>query len=428
MPNAAWSRENAEKIIALLEECYADGFPPRGKGFSNNAEVEAARRLGVSDSTIRTRLRASRDRYSMVPDESKWRQPEAAPAEAKAAPSPAKADALRAFLKNGARRLDDIAKHLGGDLGVALDALDALAKQGFNIRRQGDLVEIPRVVEPSWTQGAALEIVSTPDNKFLFGATGDWHVGSKYFRDDVLDDLYRRYAEAGVEHVFHTGNWIDGEAPFNMYDLEVHGIDAQCRALADAMPRYDGMVTHAVWGDDHEGWYSQRNGMNVGGYCEQVMREAAREDWHDLGFMEAHVILKNANSGESAVMNVMHPGGGSAYALSYRPQKIIEAFEGGTKPAITLLGHYHKLESGNVRNVWYQQTGTTQDQTPFMRKKSIEAHVGGALIAAEQDPKTGAIISFSPNMTRYFNRGYYAGQQWSHHGPAGRAPRSAGGV
>ncbi len=279
---------------------------------------------------------------------------------------------------------------------------------------------------PQWVDGISVEIVSRPDNTFLFGACGDQHVGSKYHREDVSRDLFDRYKRAGVQCVFNTGNWIDGEAPFNRYDITTAGLDQQCKLLSSCWPVSE-FPTYAVWGDDHEGWYAQREGIDVGKYAEGIMRSAGH-DWHDLGFMEAHVRLTNCNTGVSSILSVVHPGGGTAYALSYRPQKIIESYEGGNKPHIVLFGHYHKLDPGLVRNVWYLQTGCVQDQTPFMRKKSIEAHVGGATVHLEQDPDTGAITSFTPSLHRYFNRSFYANNQWSKHGAVTQVPRSIGGI
>lgn len=126
--------------------------------------------------------------------------------------------------------------------------------------------------------------------------------------------------------------------------------------------------------------------------------------------------------------SISRAGGGTGYAISYRPQKIIESYEGGEKPAVLLMGHYHKLDVGLVRNVWYVQTGCGQDQTPFMRQKAIEAHVGGVIVEMEQDPETGAITRFCPNVIRYFNRSFYfkegrANGRWSGHGPVKAAPR-----
>ena len=277
----------------------------------------------------------------------------------------------------------------------------------------------------SFRSGAVFELVSRPDNTFLFGAAGDLHAASKHCRWDVRNELYQTFIEEGAQCNFDSGNWIDGEANFNRYDIEVHGLDGQCKLLAERHPK--GLKTFAIWGDDHEGWYVQREGVDVGRYCESIMRQHGH-DWTDLGFMEAHVILRNANSGKTASLAVVHPGGGSAYALSYSIQKIIESYEGGEKPAVGLYGHYHKIWAGIIRNVFALQTGTQQDQTPFMRKKRLEAHVGGVLVKLRQDPATGAIVSMQPEMMRWFARDFHAGTgRWSRHGPVVQVPRERAG-
>lgn len=338
-------------------------------------------------------------------------------------------DAVRAMLIKGPKSLNQICEATRGTIGQILDCIEDLTNQGANVFRRDDVYEIVKTSQPSFAVREPLRYVSRPDNTFVFGACGDQHIGSKYARYDVLDDLYDRFVEAEVDRVFNTGNWIDGDARFNKYDLEVHGLEAQCRLLAERYPVRDGIETFAVWGDDHEGWYAQREGVDVGKYNEGVMRRAGRDDWHDIGFMESHVELVNANTGATAILAVVHPGGGSAYALSYSIQKIVESYEGGEKPNVALYGHYHKLWSGLIRNVWVLQTGCTQDQTVFMRKKRLEAHVGGAIVKLEQDPETGAILSFAPQLIRYFNQDWYvrSGQgnkRWSYTDKAEMAPRS----
>jgi len=274
----------------------------------------------------------------------------------------------------------------------------------------------------AWTQGKIIELTSDKDDCFTFGAAGDLHAASKYCRWDVREALYRYFIEQGASCNIDSGNWIDGESHFNKYDLEAVGFDNQCLALARDHPR--GLPTYAVWGDDHEGWYVQREGVNVGRHAEHIMREEGH-DWTNLGYMEAHVLLKNRRSGEVAVLSVNHPGGGSAYAVSYKAQKIVESMEGGEKPAVLLIGHYHKLFSFLIRNVWCVGTGCQQDQTPFLRKNNIEAHVGGALIKLKQNPNDGSIISMNAELIRFFNRGYPIGGRWSRHGPVSKLARKA---
>jgi hypothetical protein len=160
------------------------------------------------------------------------------------------------------------------------------------------------------------EYLSRKDNTYLFGFIGDTHIGSKYCRYDVLNDLYDKFADAEVDRVLHAGNWIEGEARFNKYDIDVYGLDAQCQALADFYPNV-GIVTYAVTGDDHEGWFAQREGIDIGKHMESVMIENGRSDWADLGYIESFVGLKNINSKKKTQLSVMHPGGGSSYATCF---------------------------------------------------------------------------------------------------------------
>lgn len=327
------------------------------------------------------------------------------------------------------------AKQLGMSRSTLQNSIeDAKRRNIYHSKPEPEVIEphpfaIPHAPQVSSATGAKWILKSTKDNKFVFGAMGDLHAASKYTRWEVREDLMKRAEDAGAMCIFDTGNWIDGEARFNHYDIEASGIDGQLKILAERYPRV-GIPTYAVTGDDHEGWFVKDNGIDVGRYCESIMRDHGHK-WTDLGFMEADIVLQNANSGIVSILRVVHPGGGSSYATSYRPQKIIESYDGGEKPAVALFGHYHKLDCNNIRNVWAVQTGTQQDQTPFMRKKSLEAHVGGAIIEMEQDPKTGAIVSFKPELRRYFNKAYYvasglANNRWSGHGKINPIPRQVG--
>lgn len=311
--------------------------------------------------------------------------------------------------------LNELAHSLGVSRGQALDMVDMLRDSGRMIHERNGLLSVVLAPIPAYVGGPVHDYVSRPDNTFLFGVTSDNHLGSKYERLDVLHDLYAWFEAEGADRALNAGNWIDGYRPrINGHDVHIHDLNGQMEYLAREFPRRDGIVTYAVSGDDHEGWWAQ-DGIDVGKLAEDKMREVGRSDWVDVGYMEAHIRLINANTGKFSILALVHPGGGSAYALSYSIQKIIESLEGGEKPAVGLYGHYHKLWAGNIRNVWCLQTGCTEDQTPFMRKKRLEAHVGGTLVKLRQDPETGAITGFMPEMRRYFNRGYY-NQRWSHAG------------
>ena len=67
----------------------------------------------------------------------------------------------------------------------------------------------------------------------------------------MLNYLFRRFAEAQADRVFHAGNWIDGDARFNTHDVHTRGLNAQIRHLVDVWPKvglsheqFDGQMTH----------------------------------------------------------------------------------------------------------------------------------------------------------------------------------------
>lgn len=365
--------------------------------------TRAAEMAGVARSTFQSRVRTARLVGMPTPI------PLTEFVVAGAAPV---SDQVRTLLTKTPASVDEIAAKLRITRGQALDAVDALRAGGFNLFDFGGQYSIEKAPAPQHALGELPAYTSRADNTFLFGFTSDNHLCSKYARLDVLNSLYDHFAAQGVDRVFNAGNWIDGEARFNKHDLLVHGMDRQVAYLAENYPQRPGIVTYAVAGDDHEGWYCQREGVDIGAYAEMKMRQAGRSDFVNLGYMEAFVRMVNADSEQETKLLVCHPGGGSAYAISYTSQKSVEAFDGGEKPAVALFGHYHKLMYAVIRNVHTIQTGCTEDQTPFMRKKKLSAHVGGGICKATQDPVTGAITACRVELFNYFNQGYY-NDRWS---------------
>lgn len=331
---------------------------------------------------------------------------------------------ITGLLRRGPITVADLALREDVTETVVLKTLKELQAKGINVQHFGDHWSIEKA--PAVVNTSSDVYKSRPDGTYEFGFVSDTHLCSKYERLDVLTDLYDRFAAAKVDRVFHTGNYIDGEARFNRYDLLVHGMDAQIAYMAEKYPHRTGLTTYAVSGDDHEGWYCQTNGVDIGRYAEARMRDAGRTDWVDLGYMEAYVTLLHRTTKARNRMLLMHPGGGTAYALSYTVQKIVESLEGGEKPAVLLVGHYHKLEFVNLRNVWTIQTGCTTDQTPFARKKKIQYALGGGICRLEQDPSNGAIVACRVELFQYFNTGYYVNRRWSLSGAVGKPPRQAG--
>jgi len=307
-------------------------------------------------------------------------------------------------LRGGWRNIPNLAVYLKCGTKTVEATIEHLSESGYLVLRDGArarIVKEPQVAGSCHTDANPL----LKDGWRKIGVIGDTHLASKYARLDVLEAAYDRFAEEGITDVYHTGNIVDGECRFNQYELLAHGVTDQALYCLDNYPQRSGITTHYVTGSCHEGWWMARDGIDFGRYLQFEAKERGRTDLNYLGYMEADVKLIGPN-GKSAIMRILHPGGGSAYAMSYRPQKIIESLQGGEKPAVLLCGHFHKQGSFMIRNVWTILTGTTQDQSSFMRKLSIEAHVGYAVVSMQQD-KNGAVRRRVIEETSYYDRGYH---------------------
>lgn len=336
------------------------------------------------------------------------------------------------LLRRGPMSVDELASALQVDaLTAGLAARLALAK-GAAISLRGQRWHLDRApalgtqTDPHLdVDGQSFALTTGEDDTVTFAALGDTHLCSKYERLDCLEDFYDTCVRRGIGIALHQGNYVDGESHLNVHDLKVHGFDEQLRYVVQHYPQRPGVETLAITGADHEGWWAKKHGIDVGRTLQHKMREAGRTDWHDMGYMECYIPIVNGKSGERSMLLMQHPGGGSSYAYSYKSQKIVEGFQGGDKPAILLIGHYHKSLYSLVRNVYTFQTGCFLDQTVFMRQKGLEAHVGGWFITAKSDPRTGAITQVECTWRNYYNRGYYNGR-WSNHGRVRQVERVAG--
>jgi hypothetical protein len=327
--------------------------------------------------------------------------------------------ALRSSKSDGSS-LSDLAARLKVTTGSVLDGISALRAAGATIVQFGDEYVLSGTPVQVAETDALHRLRSDRSGSHRFGVISDTHFGSKYCRDDVVATLYDWFAAEGITRVYHAGNWIDGEARFNKFDLvpEAHGMQAQLDLFVARYPRHKGIETHYVAGDDHEGWYSQREGVDIGRMLETTARDAGRRDLKYLGYKEAFVTLEHARTGETSKLLVDHPGGGSAYADSYAAQKRIEAAQGGEKPGMWIFGHWHKLGYFCPRGVHVILAGCTKDLDPFGRKKGLRYDVGGLIVECRQDPQ-GGIGEVTPRLRYFFDRGYY-NQQFNMSAPVRR--------
>lgn len=325
---------------------------------------------------------------------------------------------LRRALLRGALSLGDITERFKITRRKAEAMLRQFRQAGANLVERDGRWSIDREMAPPTE--AAWRMVSNAAGVHRFGLIADTHYGSKHCRHEVVEELYDWFAANGIRTVFHCGNWIEGEARFNKHELVdgAHGMQQQIDLFVELYPQRPGIETRYVAGDDHEGWYSQREGVEIGRLLQSTAREAGRTDLIYLGYKEAFVTLEHQKTKKHARLLVDHPGGGSSYAVSYAAQKRIEAAQGGEKPAIWAFGHWHKAGYFINRGVHAILVPCTKDLDTFGRKKGLEYVVGGVIVEAHQD-EGGAITGVVPQFKLFYDRGYH-NQQYSLSGPVRR--------
>jgi hypothetical protein len=216
-------------------------------------------------------------------------------------------------------------------------------------------------------------------NKFKIAIVGDVHIGNKSCNKEALKDFYKRaHEQHGVTKFYQVGDLTDGLHVHRgmVYEQYAVGLDAQVEDLVKHYPELKGCTTYFITGN-HDLWSHSNVGVDLGSIV-----EAKRDDMIYLGPEQADIkVAKNTT------LRLLHPGGGSSYALSYKPQKIIEAMSGGEKPNILAIGHYHKMLQMFYRNVHVFMAGTFCEQTPFMRRNGLAAHVGSWIVEGKSNDK-----------------------------------------
>jgi len=234
----------------------------------------------------------------------------------------------------------------------------------------------------SQTKYAPIQI-DFPDNHLKFGVFSDAHIGHQCYRPDVLRKMIADGKRSGVEFWLNAGDTLEGMSgrEGHIYELTHLGASAQIDYFASEFKSFNKPIYSIEAQNSHGGWYKSKGdvGLNIG---EELQRRSRHYKF--IGYDEQDLILDNGLK-----VRLRHPGGGTAYALSYRGQKYIDSISGGKKPNLCFTGHHHKSLFCFYRNIHYFEAGCLCNQTPFMRKIGTPAHVGYWIIDVTVDKSGG---------------------------------------
>ncbi|MCX7934488.1 MAG: metallophosphoesterase family protein [Planctomycetota bacterium] len=199
-------------------------------------------------------------------------------------------------------------------------------------------------------------VVPEKNGEAIFAVCADLHVGSQQERSDALAEFFAICDRAKVSRIFIAGDILDGCHVYrgHEYDIRVHGLERQLDELA-RVPKTKCRVDFIC--GNHDLSFFKACGAPVG----QLIAERTGWTWCGDEYADIMFIARR----RTFYLALSHPSGtGTAYAISYRPQKIAESITGGRKPHVLVIGHYHKSEFlPSYRNIAILQAGCFQSQT-----------------------------------------------------------------
>lgn len=221
-------------------------------------------------------------------------------------------------------------------------------------------------------------------------AISDTHLGSKVQQLGLLNKAYREAYLRGITTVLHCGDMVDGDyrnkRPAHPYELFVHGFDEQAEYIITHYPYVEGMTTYFIDGS-HDQTHYLNGGATVGTWVSKIR--------DDLKYLGCDRYIYMAGSKKNVKIEMYHPGGGSAKALSYNPQEYINNMAPGEKPRLLLQGHYHKSYFMFYRNVHAIEVPCFMDKSGFIIKRGMSNIVGCYFITMYVN-KNGEIQYFIP--------------------------------
>lgn len=213
--------------------------------------------------------------------------------------------------------------------------------------------------------------IDFPDNHVKFLMFGDAHMGHANYRPDIMRKMIKDAKHQGCEFAVNTGDTIEGMSgrDGHIYELTHLGASDQLRYFETQFRQFGKLPVYSIEAQNsHGGWFKSKGntGLDIG---EELDRRS--KPYKFIGYDEQDLELDNGLK-----IRLRHPGGGTAYAISYKMQKYAESIGDENKPHVIGQGHFHKSNYMFYRNMHCYDTGALQEQSPWMKKTNSPSHLG----------------------------------------------------
>lgn len=225
-----------------------------------------------------------------------------------------------------------------------------------------------------------------------FAAITDTHIGSIYFIPEIWDKIVKEIKKEKCEFVTHSGDIVDGmfrSHAGQIYELTHLGYENQKQFAIDNLSMLEKPLY--VISGNHDRTFMK----DVGG---NIVKDIASsiKDCYFLGHDEGDLPVNNI------IIKLWHGEDSSSYAISYRLQKVVEAFTGGEKPEMLIAGHTHKQGYFFIRHVQVISAGACCKQSAWMRSKRLANHMGFWIIDLYTNSNKNTKYGISKITTTWF--------------------------
>ncbi len=196
----------------------------------------------------------------------------------------------------------------------------------------------------------------------------DTHYGSIWCQPSMVNTACYEAYNRGITDFYHIGDISDGDysrvRPNHIREVFLYGATGQINYVIENLPKYPGCTWHAI-----QGSHDQTHEFNYGVVlADEVAKK--RKDFEYLGQDRAFTYFDNCK------VELFHPGGGTSRILSTKPQNGIDQLPSGTKPNLSIRGHYHKIYYMLYRNIHMLLAPCNVDQSSFMMKNELPNLMG----------------------------------------------------
>lgn len=228
---------------------------------------------------------------------------------------------------------------------------------------------------------------------FHFGIVSDTHLASTKERLDCLNKMYDIFRREGIQAVYHAGDISEGWGVYRGQEFEVKlpGQDQQIDYIIKNYPKRRGITTYFITGN-HDLRQYERGGVDIG-------RPIAnkRRDMVYLGPTNATVQMI-----DGVTLELLHPSGNVAYALSYKAQRDINNRPPNNLPDILVYGHYHTSFYMHYRGIEFIQAPCFKDQGLWEKSLGLNPTIGGWIV--DGHISGGNVDKFKPNLFTFNGR------------------------